>query len=121
MSLRTCKKCNIEQSLDRFETKVGWRTTKSRGRQPYVTTRHVCRKCMNKLYAIKWQKENKHKCYLSIKKCIKKYKENLTDLGVKYLLERTARYNGIKFKDITPEMIKLKRELLNIKSCLNKK
>jgi len=122
---KQCIKCDKKKDMTLFRKVHQYWTTKDGIKHKSITIRNVCVDCFN-LYQREYMK--KHRKYTeadirSGKKYFKKCLKNLSDSYIKGLLTRNS---SLSAKDITDDLIKMKRDqvklsrLLKLGSCAAK-
>lgn len=101
--MRTCKKCKENKEISLFATVNEIKNGKS-----YSHIKYTCRSCIN-MYNRTYTKINKLKIYKYRRKYFNKIKESCSDSYVKLLLATSL---NMSRKEIIPEMIAIKRNIL---------
>lgn len=132
METKICKTCNIEHNLDNYnknrlvcktcsrnECKVYYNNNKEKSKIRNIEW-HSKNKEKHRIRVSKWLLNNPEKAKLIHKYAFEKYLKNsrllLKDSYIKRILIQNTK---LKAKDITPELIELKRKQLTLKRQTN--
>lgn len=130
---RTCKKCKIQFSITDFPKHDKYITVNGEERQYYS---HKCKKCSSKdiriwcaknnYYSKRYKRRKKEgKLYKATREEIRRQRDQygrvkISELRNNYVKHCIRKVTGLRFKDITLEMIEIKREQLKLYRELKK-
>jgi len=110
---RVCKKCGVEKEIEEFvkskQCKHGYTRCCKKCKCKYVRSRKITYKtrARNRARNKRYNKSTKGK------ECaIKRQRKIVALLSDTYVKKVIWRHSGLKHKDITPQMVELKRELI---------